>query len=226
MNGLDTLEQAIGYRFRKRDLLLNALTHGSYANEHPEKPSNERMEFLGDAVLGMLVSEMLYRSYPNLAEGPLTARKARIVGAVHLAAVARRIDLGSFILVGYGEKTPGGPGASMLADCMEAIVAAVLLDGGVRSARALVSRLFGSAVREKEQDLPRDWKSELQARAIGMSGELPRYRLMSESGPDHCKQFRFEVSIKDGRRGTGQGPSKKLAQQQAARSLLEQLNFP
>lgn len=214
---------ALGYTFRDPGLLVNALTHSSYHNEHPEMPSNERLEFLGDAVLGFIVSDMLTRVFPDLDEGPLTARKARVVGGTHLTTVAERIGLAGHMLLGHGERLQSAVKPSILADALEAVIAAVYLDGGIRSARALVRRLMGRAISQEDESLPRDYKSELQARMLALSGVLPRYRLVDEAGPDHLKEFVFEVSMPGGRCATGRGPSKKVAQQAAASALLDEL---
>jgi ribonuclease-3 len=220
---IDTLMQILGYGFRDPGLLSNALTHSSYHNEHPELPSNERLEFLGDAVLGFIVSEMLYRRYGDLDEGRLTARKARVVGGTHLATVARRIGLAEHLLLGHGEMMQGEVKPSILADAFEAVIAAVFLDGGIRPARAFVRRHLGRAVLDMEEGLPKDYKSELQAHVLSEAGSLPRYRLVEEAGPDHLKEFVFEVSMPGGPQATGQGPSKKAAQQAAAAALLDVL---
>jgi len=220
---LDDLMDVLGHGFRDPSFLVNALTHSSYHNEHPDMPSNERLEFLGDSILGFLVSEMLYRAYPDQDEGPLTARKARIVGGAHLGTVARRIGLGHHLLLGQGERRQDAVKHSILADAFEAVIAAVFLDGGIRAARSFVRRHLGSAVHERDENLPRDHKSELQAIVLARTGSLPRYRLIHEAGPDHRKQFVFEVSIRDGASATGRGRSKKSAQQAAASALLDVL---
>lgn len=213
----------LGYRFRDPTLLRNALTHSSYHNEHPDQPSNERLEFLGDAVLGFVVSELLYRRYGELEEGPLTARKAAVVGGAHLSTVAQRIGLADHLLLGHGERKQEEVKSSILADALEAVIAAVFLDGGIRSARALVRRLLGRAMLDMEESLPKDYKSELQARVLSEKGSLPRYKLIEEAGPDHLKEFVFEVSMTGGPSATGSGPSKKSAQQAAAAALLDVL---
>jgi ribonuclease-3 len=225
-DGLDELMEQIGYRFKDRSLLLNALTHSSYHNENPSAPSNERLEFLGDSVLGFVVSEMLFRHYPALEEGPLTERKARVVGGTHLGTVAARIGLGAHLLLGHGERLERRIKPSILADALEAVIAAVFLDGGIRPARLVVRRLLGVAVRGGEEHLPRDHKSELQARVLALTSSLPRYRLIEETGPDHVKQFVFEVAVPGGPSAAGRGASKKAAQQAAAAALMEILGEP
>ncbi len=220
---LDDLMDVLGYRFRDPSILVNALTHSSYHNEHPEMASNERLEFLGDSVLGFLVSEMLFRAYPGLDEGLLTARKARVVGGAHLGSVSRRLGLGHHLLLGQGERRQESVKHSILADALEAVIAAVFLDGGIRAARAFVRRHLGAAVHERDENLPRDHKSELQARVLAETGALPRYRMLEEEGPDHLKQFVFEVSMTGGPSARGAGRSKKAAQQAAAAALLDVL---
>jgi ribonuclease-3 len=166
---------------------------------------------------------MLTRVFPELEEGPLTARKARVVGGAHLTTVAERIGLAGHLLLGHGERLQSAVKPSILADALEAVIAAVYLDGGIRSARALVRRLVGRAISQEDESLPRDYKSELQARMLALSGVLPRYRLVDEAGPDHLKEFVFEVSLPGGPSATGRGPSKKAAQQAAASALLDEL---
>jgi ribonuclease-3 len=220
---LDDLVDVLGYGFRDPSFLVNALTHSSYHNEHPDMLSNERLEFLGDSILGFLVSEMLYRAYPDLDEGLLTARKARVVGGAHLGTVARRIGLEHHLLLGQGERRQESVKHSILADAFEAVIAAVFLDGGIRAARSFVRRHLGAAVHEQDENLPRDHKSELQAIVLSRTGSLPHYRLVDEAGPDHRKRFVFEVSMKGGTCATGHGRSKKAAQQAAAEALLDVL---
>ncbi|MBW2261445.1 MAG: ribonuclease III [Deltaproteobacteria bacterium] len=220
---LDDLVDVLGHRFRDPSILINALTHSSYHNEHPDMPSNERLEFLGDSILGFVVSEMLFRSYPGLDEGPLTARKASVVGGAHLGTVSRRIGLERYLLLGQGEQRQEDVKHSILADALEAVIAAVFLDGGIRAARSFVRRHLGAAVHERDENLPRDFKSELQARVLADAGALPHYRLLEEAGPDHLKEFVFEASMPGGPCATGTGLSKKAAQQAAAAALLEVL---
>jgi ribonuclease-3 len=215
--------EALGYRFEDETLLVNALTHGSHHNEHPDMPSNERLEFLGDAVLGFVVSEDLYRRGPDLDEGHLTSHKAMVVGEAFLAIVARRIRLDRHVLLGHGEARNEDVRDSILADALEAVIAAVYLDGGMDAAVDLVVRLMGTALAGEEDCLPRDHKSELQVRVLSSSGCLPRYHLLEESGPDHYKRFVFEVCVPGGPSATGTGRSKKSAQQDAAAGLLRVL---
>lgn len=220
-DALEELMVRLGYRFHDPGLLHNALTHSSYHNEHPGDPSNERLEFLGDSVLGFIVSEILFKNHPGLDEGELTARKARVVGGAHLSMVAGRLGLADHLMLGHGERLQEEVKPSILADALEAVIAAVFLDGGIRSARALVRRLLGPALMGELEDLPRDHKSELQSLVLSRTGSLPRYRLVHESGPDHLKEFTFEVSTTGGESATGTGSSKKAAQQAAAAALLE-----
>ena len=214
------LMEHLGHDFRDVSLLVQALTHSSYQNEHPESPSYERMEFLGDAVLGFVVSEMLFARYPDLPEGALTACKSSIVGGANLAEVGMDLGLADHVILGHGERRAVLVQPSILADVLEAVIAAVYLDGGIEAARALASRLFSSTVEGLSDGLPVDAKSALQARVLAMRGKLPRYRLVDECGPDHDKTFVFEVSEPGGLSARGSGPSKKAAQQAAASTLL------
>lgn len=216
--------QRLGYSFRDVRLLRQALTHTSYENEHPGEPSYERMEFLGDAILGFLVSEMLYRRYPDLHEGALTACKSRIVGGANLAGVGRSLRLAEHVVLGHGERREVGVQPSILADVVEALLAAVYLDGGLDEARAIARRCFADAVEDMQSGPPLDVKSELQSRVLSATGRLPRYVLVEESGPDHAKSFVFEVKEPGGVGATGRGPSKKAAQQDAAAALLALLD--
>jgi len=219
----ERLMDVLGHGFRDPSLLENALTHSSYHNEHPHMPSNERLEFLGDAVLGFVISDVLHDMHPDLDEGHLTAKKARIVGGTHLAIVAERIGLTNHLMLGHGERREDCVKPSILADALEAVIAAVYLDGGIGAARKVILDLLGRAVEGREEDLPRDFKSDLQARALSDRGCLPRYRLVEASGPDHDKRFVFEVGVPGGPHATGRGHSKKSAQQAAARELIRVL---
>ncbi len=222
---LDRLMNRLGHLFKDPRLLVQALTHGSYQNEHPSCPSYERMEFLGDSVLGFLVADMLYRRFPDLPEGSLTSRKSRLVGGANLALVGNDLGLAGHVILGHGEGREADVKPSILADVTEAVIAAVYLDGGIVAARALAERLFAEAVEDLGADLSLDAKSELQALVLSRTGKLPRYRLILETGPDHDRTFVFEVSEPGGRKAEGSGPSKKTAQQAAAFALLGALSM-
>ena len=220
-----TLEQKIGYTFRDRSLLENALTHSSYANEHREKGalSNERLEFLGDSILGLVVADHLYRTRPDLPEGDLTRIRAALVCENSLVDVAKELDLGSYLKLGKGEESGGGRHRpSIQADAVEAILAAVYLDGGIGQARKLVHALILGHEREKTA-AGRDYKTALQELVQRESGQVLTYRLIGESGPDHAKIFSMEVLLNGEAIGAGQGHSKKEAEQAAARAAVEKL---
>lgn len=221
------LEEAIGYRFHNITLLQNALTHSSYANErwHDSLMSNERLEFLGDSILGMVVAEYLYRNFPNRPEGELTRMRADMVCETTLASVADRVGLGRHLLLGRGEEQGGGRTRnSILADAVESIIAASFLDGGVEAARGIIQRFILSDVPVKKLHNI-DYKTALQELVQQKKNQVLSYALVSESGPDHDKHFQVEVSLNGTVVGTGSGSSKKRAEQDAARAAMERL-FP
>lgn len=221
------LENAIGYRFRNISLLQNALTHSSYANErwHNSLLSNERLEFLGDSVLGMLVAEYLYRNFPDRPEGELTRMRADMVCEQTLAAVANRIGLGEHLLLGHGEEQGGGRSRnSILADAMESVIAACFLDGGMEAALGIVQKFILVEVPVKKLHNT-DYKTGLQELVQRKKNQVLSYALVDQSGPDHNKQFVVEVSLNGTVVGKGTGSSKKRAEQDAARDATERL-FP
>lgn len=221
------LETALGYRFRNISLLQNALAHSSYANErwHNGLLSNERLEFLGDSVLGMVVAEFLYRNFPDRPEGELTRMRADMVCETTLAAIANRLDLGSHLLLGHGEEMFGGRNRdSILADAVESIIAASFLDGGMEAARGIISRFVLCEVPVKRLHNA-DYKTALQELIQQKKNQQLSYRLAGESGPDHDKQFQVEVLLNGQVVGTGIGSSKKRAEQSAAHAAMEKL-FP
>ncbi len=221
------LETAIGYRFQNITLLQNALTHSSYANErwHNSLMSNERLEFLGDSVLGMVVAEYLYRTFPDRPEGELTRMRADMVCEKTLAAVAARIGLGQHLMLGNGEEQGGGRNRdSILADAVESVIAASFLDGGMEAARKFIQQFILVEVPLKKLHNA-DYKTALQELVQQKKHQVLSYRLVGESGPDHDKCFDVEVSLNGTVVGTGSGSSKKRAEQMAAHSALENL-FP
>ena len=221
------LETAIGYRFRNISLLQNALAHSSYANErwHNSLLSNERLEFLGDSVLCMLVAEYLYRNFPDRPEGELTRMRADMVCETTLAAAANRIGLGEHLLLGHGEQRFGGRQRdSILADAMESVIAAAFLDGGLEAAKGIVQRFILVEVPVKKLHNA-DYKTQLQELVQQKKNQVLSYVLVGESGPDHDKQFTVEVSLNGAVVGQGTGSSKKRAEQQAACAAIERL-FP
>lgn len=219
------LETAIGYRFHNISLLQNALAHSSYANErwHNGLMSNERLEFLGDSVLGMLVAEYLYRTFPDRPEGELTRMRADMVCERTLAKVANRIGLGVHLLLGKGEEQGGGRNRdSILADALESVIAACYLDGGMGAALAFVEKfiLVNVPVAKFHNT---DYKTALQERVQQKKNQTLVYSLVGESGPDHDKQFVVELTLNGESVGKGVGSSKKRAEQDAARDAMERL---
>ena len=221
------LEAAIGYRFENITLLQNALTHSSYANErwHNSLMSNERLEFLGDSILGMVVAEYLYRTFPDRPEGELTRMRADMVCEQTLASVAGRIDLGRHLLLGNGEEQGGGRSRkSILADAVESVIAATFLDGGMAAARKFIQQFILVEVPVTKLHNV-DYKTALQELVQQKKNQVLSYRLTGESGPDHDKRFEVEVSLNGAVVGMGSGSSKKRAEQDAARAAIEKL-FP
>ena len=221
------LEAAIGYRFKNISLLQNALAHSSYANErwHDSLKSNERLEFLGDSILGMVTAEYLYRNFPDRPEGDLTRMRADMVCERALAVVADRIDLGRHLLLGNGEETGGGRHRdSILADAVESVIAACFLDGGMESARQFINTFVLTEVPVKKLRNA-DYKTALQELVQQKKNQILSYAMVGESGPDHDKQFRVEVSLNGRVVGEGIGSSKKRAEQAAAKAAMEAL-FP
>ena len=221
------LETAIGYRFHNISLLQNALTHSSYANErwHNSLLSNERLEFLGDSVLGMLVAEYLFRNFPNRPEGELTRMRADMVCEQTLAAAANRIGLGTHLLLGHGEEQGGGRSRnSILADAMESVIAACFLDGGIEAALKIVQQFILVEVPVTKLHNV-DYKTRLQELVQQKKNQVLSYALVGQSGPDHDKKFDVEVSLNGAVVGSGSGSSKKRAEQDAARAAIEKL-FP
>jgi ribonuclease III len=228
----EPLQQAIGYRFRDRGLAEHAMTHTSRANEDVSGGvrDNESMEFLGDAVLGFVIADVLFRDFPEFDEGEKSKTKAMLVSTSTLARQAERLRLGDHLLLGRGEeKTGGRRKQALLADCYEALIAAIYLDGGVEAARAFIVREFQpliGTVRRHGVGAGQDFKSTLQELLQARSLGLPEYRVVEAIGPDHNKQFRVEVAVKGETLGDAIGGSKKEAEQEAARAALEKLAPP
>ena len=221
------LEAAIGYTFKNITLLQNALSHSSYANErwHDSLKSNERLEFLGDSILGMVTAEYLYRNFPDRPEGDLTRMRADMVCERALAVVAERIGLGQHLLLGHGEEAGGGRSRdSILADAVESVIAACFLDGGMDAARKFVDTFVLTEVPVKKLRNA-DYKTALQELVQQKKNQVLSYALVAESGPDNDKHFTVEVSLNGKVVGTGDGSSKKRAEQDAARAAIEAL-FP
>jgi ribonuclease-3 len=221
------LERRLGVKFRNLSLLQTALTHRSVLNELPEGEieHNERLEFLGDAVLGAVVADELYRAFPSASEGSLTTMRAELVRRSGLATWARHFDLGKFVVLGRGEEAHGGrEREALLASAFEAVMAAIYLDRGYSAVRTVVGPLVEAALPDL---LPtprsRDAKSELQYRAQAKAGVLPAYRVVHVEGPEHQPYFTVEVKAGELVQATGSGPSKREAEQAAAHTALEQL---
>lgn len=224
---INELETAIGYRFHNITLLQNALTHSSYANErwHNSLLSNERLEFLGDSVLGMLVAEYLYRNFPNRPEGELTRMRADMVCEKTLATVANKIGVGKHLMLGHGEENLGGRKRdSILADAMESIIAAAFLDGGMSAALGIIQRFILVEVPVTKLHNV-DYKTQFQELIQQKKNQTITYTLIAERGPDHDKHFEVQVAVNGKAVGTGAGSSKKRAEQDAARAAIEKL-FP
>ena len=224
--------QRLPYQFRKPALLEEALTHRSHLQEKPSTADkqNERLEFLGDAVLGLIVSEYLAETFPELAEGDLSQVRARLVGRPTLADAARRLNLGRMLRLGRGEeRTKGRDKASLLANALEAVIGAVYVDGGLTAARTFTLQVMETQLKELGQDdlaaFRQDYKSQLQEWCQRNGDVLPVYNVIEESGPDHQKTFEVTVEIEQQYRGSGKGHSKKVAEQQAAKQALERLQL-
>ena len=219
------LEAALGYKFQNITLLQNALTHSSYANErwHNSLLSNERLEFLGDSILGMVVAEYLFTNFPDRPEGELTRMRADMVCETSLAAIAARLNLGEHLLLGHGEERFGGRSrASILADAVESVIAAAFLDGGMQPAADIITRFVLCDVPVTKLHNV-DYKTALQELVQQKKNQVLCYRLVGESGPDHDKVFTAQVLLNDQVVGEGSGSSKKRAEQDAARAALEKL---
>ena len=224
----ETLQQAIGYRFRDRGLLEHAMTHTSRANEDVSGGvvDNESMEFLGDAVLGFVVADLLFRDFPRFDEGQKSKTKASVVSTATLARQAERLRLGDHLLLGRGEeKTGGRRKQALLADTYEALIAAIYLDGGIEQARAFIVRELAPLLDAVRRDgvTGQDYKSALQELLQSRDLPLPDYRLVGTQGPDHRKLFEIEVGVRGEPLATAIGASKKEAEQDAARAALEKL---
>lgn len=219
-------ERNLGYSFRNKTLLQNALTHSSYANEHRKEGmgSNERLEFLGDAILGVVVAEHLYKTYPDKPEGELTKLRAELVCEKNLAEVAKRLQLGKVLRLGHGESHGGGSHRpSMLADAVEAVLAAAYLDGGMKVPAEIIHRII--LQQEIKSGGNGDYKTRFQELVQRNRDQVISYALVGEEGPDHDKTFLVEVSLNGNPVGSGKGSSKKRAEQDAAHQAILRL-FP
>ena len=227
LNELSELENGLGYVFADKSLLVNALTHSSYANENRDRGihDNERLEFLGDAILGFVVAEYLYRNFPGHPEGELTRVRADLVCETNLARQAATVRLGEFLMLGHGEEQGGGrKRASIVSDAMESVIAASYMDGGFAAAKGIIDRLI---LRDVSMTRPHnfDYKTALQELVQRKKDQVLQYELTGESGPDHDKYFTVEVRLNGKTVGTGTGSSKKRAEQAAADNAIAKL-FP
>jgi ribonuclease III len=223
------VEQRLGYTFRDRGHLEHALTHKSRAAEDPSGGviDNESLEFLGDAVLGFAIADLLYREFPEFTEGPKSKAKASLVSTATLASISRELSLGGDLLLGRGEaKTGGHAKPALLADVLEAIIAAIYLDGGIEAARAFIERTWRPRLNEARRAGVMgggDHKSALQERLQAAGRPLPAYRIALETGPDHAKRFGVDVLVDGAVLASGSGRTKKEAEQEAARLALDAL---
>lgn len=224
---MQELEKKLNYTFRDPALLSEALSHSSYANEHRaiHLNSNERLEFLGDSVLGFVTAEFLFIQHPDLPEGDLTRIRAALVCEQSLYEVARKLELGRYLKLGRGEEAGGGrERISILADATEAVFAAVYLDGGIAAASALIHRVLLDAEKEEAvEERRRDYKTALQELVQRQADQVLIYQMIGEQGPDHAKTFQAEVRLNGAPLGAGTGHSKKEAEQAAAKAALEAL---
>ena len=223
------LQKNLNYTFKDEKLISNALTHSSYANEMRSGiTSNERLEFLGDSVLSVIVSDYIFKKFPNQPEGELTKLRASLVCEKSLAAFAREMELGRFLFLGKGEQQNGGrERPSILADAFEALLAAIYLDGGIEPARNHVMRFVKEEIRNHNvEEAFHDYKTQLQEIIQKNPGEELSYVLVGEEGPDHDKNFTVEVRLNSNVIGKGEGHSKKQAEQKAARQALELMGQP
>jgi ribonuclease-3 len=221
---LSSIEERIGVPFGDPSLVDVALTHRSYAFEHGSPRHNERLEFLGDAVLGLIVTDMIYAWYPDLSEGEMAKLRASTVNMAVLADAARELGIGAELYLGRGEELSGGrEKSSILADAYEAVLGAVYLDQGMDAARSVVAASLAEHIREQvERGVVRDFKTSLQEHAVRQRGAIPEYRITA-SGPDHAKRFDAQVFLAGEMLGEGTGRSKKEAEQAAAKRALPKL---
>ena len=223
---MQKIEKKLGYTFKNQSILETALTHSSYANEHKglSQASNERLEYLGDSILGMTVADHLYSNYPDMTEGGMTRLRAELVCENSLRRVSIEIGLGKHIKLGKGEEHSGGRRrSSILADAVEALIAALYLDGGLEVTKEFIGKYILSEIHAIESRRNSDYKTALQELVQQHSGQTLSYNVLGESGPDHNKQFEAEVCLNGKPIGRGIGRTKKVAEQAAAQKALEEL---
>jgi ribonuclease III len=231
--GIQALEEKLGYQFRNQELLVRALTHRSWLSERgsrlPENSDNEQLEFLGDSILGFVVSESLIRQHPLLREGQLSQWKAHLVSATHLHGCAADLRLGDHLLLGRGEERNGGRDRkTVLANALEALIAAMHMDGGIDAARSFIQEHVLGPLENAEDVISiglLNHKSVLHEKAQALGLPAPRYEIVETGGPEHAKVFTVEASVGERFRSRGSGSSKKAASQHAAQLVLEQMNF-
>ena len=218
---MDELERQIGYAFADGSYLETAVTHSSYANERTGVCSNERLEFLGDSVLGFCAAKTLYRLYPDMPEGEMTRLRSELVCEASLHRIAAELRLSRYIRLGKNEECNGGrERVSILADCVEAIIAAMYLDGGLEPAERFIETHILNGLEEGRRPARTDYKTQLQELLQREGGAAPKYSILSESGPDHNKTFTARALLHDGAYADGTGKSKKEAEQSAAMAAL------
>lgn len=225
---MEDLQKSINYQFEDKNLLQEALTHSSYANEQKSKniKCNERLEFLGDSVLSIVVSEYIYRKCPDFPEGDLTKLRASLVCEESLYKFAKKINLGSYLILSKGEQhNKGAQRPSILSDAFEAVIAAIYLDGGKKPAEDFILSFVIPEIKNYKKHPAKDYKTTLQEIIQKNPGEMLEYVLVGESGPDHNKHFVVEVHLNSNVIGKGGGKSKKQAEQQAAREALELMGY-
>lgn len=225
LNNISKFENIISYKFKNKQYILEALTHSSYSNENKSYAFNERLEFLGDSVLGIIISDYLFKNETELPEGELTKLRANIVCEESLSEVSKKIELGTHMLLGKGEEATGGrERVSILADAFEAVIAAIYLDGGIDNAKTFVLTQMDEIIQDSIKGrIFRDYKTHLQE-VIQSQGESNIvYDLVEEIGPDHNKKFVMQVKLNDEVLGTGEGKSKKEAEQSAAKQALRRM---
>lgn len=225
---LSKLEKKLSYKFKDKNLITEACCHSSFVNEHPYEQTgdNERLEFLGDAVLSLVIGHLLIKQYPDLPEGDLSRMRANLVNETQLAKIAKKIDLGKHLRLGKGEiQTKGREKKSILADAFEAVIAAIYLDGGFESAFEFIKEQFSRLILKTAAPSSNyDYKSKLQEIIQVNHKIMPGYKIIKESGPDHDKTFIVSIKL-DKIQVKGKGKSKKRAEQDAAKKALELLNI-
>lgn len=221
---VEEIEKKLKLDFKDKNLLKSAFIHRSYLNEHPEEklPHNERLEFLGDSVLGFVVSEHLFKEFPNHAEGDLTNFRSSLVNAKSLASAAKRLDLGKYLFLSKGEEATGGRDRQyLLANTFEALLGAIYLDSGIDPAEKLIqAELLPSLTNIIDKKLYKDFKSAFQEVAQEKVNVTPVYKVLEETGPDHNRNFKVGVFLNEEQAGVGEGKSKQTAEQEAAKSAL------